>query len=66
MNLCTKLLIASLPAIPDIDAKTMAMVSSMQLKMSARTTVLVTFWGLTLRTKKMRVKLMMETLGMVR
>ncbi|KAL9587840.1 MAG: hypothetical protein Q9203_003338 [Teloschistes exilis] len=47
---------------PEREAKTMAMLSSMQEKMSARTTVPVTLEGSTWRTKKMRAKEMMETL----
>ena len=62
MNRSTKLLMASLPAMPAIEAKTMAMVNSMQLKTSALTTEPVMLVGTTRRTKKMRVKLMMETL----
>ncbi|KAI4144406.1 MAG: hypothetical protein L6R39_004196 [Caloplaca ligustica] len=53
---------ASLPAMPDKEAKTIAVLSSMQLNISARTTVAVTLAGCTLRTKKMRVKLMTDTL----
>ena len=48
---------------PDIEAKTIAMFSSMQLKMSGLTTDEVTFEGSDLRTKKMRVKLMIVTLN---
>lgn len=54
---------ASLPAMPLREAKTTAMLSSMQLKMSGFTTERVTLLGLDLRTKKMRVKEMMVTLG---
>ena len=62
MNLSTKLLIASLPAMPATEANTMAIVSSMQLKMSGFTTEPVTLLGSDLRTKNMRMKLMIETL----
>ena len=47
---------------PDTEANTIAMFSSMQLKMSGLTTDEVTFEGSDLRTKKMRVKLMIVTL----
>ena len=63
MNLSTKLLIASLPAMPATEANTMAIVSSMQLKISGFTTEPVTLLGSDLRTKNMRMKLMIETLG---
>lgn len=59
----TKLEMASLPAMPDREAKTTAMLSSMQLKMSGLTTEAVTLLGSDLRTKKMRMKLTIVTLG---
>ena len=65
MNLSTKLLIASLPAIPATEANTMAIVSSMQLKISGFTTEPVTLSGSDLRTKNMRIKLMIETLDVM-
>ena len=48
---------------PETDANTIAMLSSIQLKISGLTTDPVTFEGSDLRTKKMRMKLMMVTLG---
>ena len=62
MNLSTKVLIASLPAIPATEANTIAIVSSTQLKISGVTTEPVMFLGSTLTTKKIRVKLTIETL----
>lgn len=65
MNLSTKLLIASLPAIPATEANTIAIVSSMQLKISGFTTEPVTLSGSDRRTKNMRIKLMIETLDVM-
>ena len=55
-------MIASLPPMPETEAKTMAMVSSMQEKMSGRTTEPVILLRSLLRTNKMRMKLMIVTL----
>ena len=50
---------------PDIEANTIAMLSSMQLKMSGLTTDPVTFEGSDLRTKNMRMKLIIVTLAAI-